>query len=134
MDTQARVTVVYADDDAKYRTSLLHELLEDPGVDVVAVAVDGDAALRAIREHEPDVALLAEETAGLSGLDIAEAVAMSQPRPRTRVALLAALPMALRAHARAEAAVGAEGLVDRSLPREEIRARVLALAGTPASS
>jgi chemotaxis response regulator CheB len=135
MDALDRVTVVYADDDAPYRTSLLHELLEDPRIDVVAVAVDGDAALRAIREHEPDVALIAEETAGLSGLDLAEAVAMSEPRPATRVALLAALPLAVRALARAEAAVGADGVLDRTAARGEIRTRVLALgagAGTKA--
>ena len=130
MDATPRVTVVYADDDAQYRTRLLHVLLEDASIDVPAVVVDGDAALRAIRDLRPDVALLDVATPGLSGLDIAEAV-QADGAGTTRVLLLCELPLA--SAARATAAVGNDGIVDRALPREEILALVRAAAGAPAN-
>lgn len=82
------IRVVYADDDAPYRTGLLRSLVSEPGIEVVAVAVDGPAALGAIERHRPDVALVDLHDPGLSGQDVAAHVATHQPPLATRVLLL----------------------------------------------
>jgi two-component system nitrate/nitrite response regulator NarL len=120
------VRVVYADDNAAYRTRLLRALVSTPGIEVVAVVVDGRAALQAIEQHHPDVALVDLSTPGISGLDIAERVAATRPQIRTRVLLLTALPMP--SSRRVLQAVGLRGVVDRASPRGDILAALTAAA------
>ena len=119
-----RTRVVYADDNPAYRTRLLRSLLVDPTIEVVGVAVDGPAALAAIKDHEPDVALIDLRTPGVSGLDIAEQV--SAAGLPTRVLLLAALPV--ESTRRVLQAVGLRGVVDRASSRGDICAALTAAA------
>lgn len=119
-----RTRVVYADDNATYRTRLLRSLVSEPGIDVVAVAVDGQAALEAIVRHRPDVALVDLRTPGISGLDIAERVAAHEPPLPTRVLLLAALPVDSAGEALQGAGLG--GVVDRESSRGDICAALTA--------
>ncbi len=126
MPAARKVRVVYADDNAPYRTQLLRTLMAEPAVEVVAVVVDGRAALDAIEQHRPDVALVDLRTPGISGLDIAEQVAAHDPPLPTRVLLLAALPV--ESTRRVLQAVGLHGVVDRASTRVEICAAVAAAA------
>ncbi len=121
-----QIRVVYADDNATYRTRLLRSLMNEPSIEVVAVAVDGHAALDAIERHKPDVALVDLRTPGVSGLDIAEHVAAHDPPLPTRVLLLAALPV--ESTRRVLQAVGLRGVVDRASSRGEICAALTAAA------
>lgn len=118
MNPSRRIRVVYADDNPLYRTLLLRSLLDDPGLDVVAVAVDGHAAMDAIELHRPDVALVDASAPGWSGIAVAEQVAVHRPPLPTRVLLLAALPV--ESTRRVLQAVGSRGVVDRASPRTEI--------------
>lgn len=126
MSDTRRIRVVYADDNATYRTRLLRSLITEPGIEVVAVAVDGQAALRAIERHRPDVALIDLRTPGISGLDIAESIATHEPPLSTQVLLLAALPV--ESTGRVLQAVGLRGVVDRASTRGEICAALAAAA------
>ena len=53
-----KVTVVVADDHPLFRDGLVRALTGSGLVEVVAEADDGPAALAAIKEHRPQVALL----------------------------------------------------------------------------
>jgi DNA-binding response OmpR family regulator len=61
-------TVLVADDDRDIR-ELVAVKLRQAGYDVVAVA-DGTAAVAAVREHRPALAVLDVMMPGLSGLDV----------------------------------------------------------------
>ena len=65
-------TVLIADDEPRIRL-LLRTSLRDAGHDVREVA-DGEAALRAIRERPPSVAILDVQMPGLSGLEVCRRV------------------------------------------------------------
>lgn len=121
------VRVVYADDNAAYRTRLLRSLVAEPDIEVVAVTVDGDATLAAIKHHRPDVALIDLRTPGVSGVDVAEQVAALDPPITTRVLLLAALPV--ESTRRVLEAVGLRGVLDRTSSRGEIVASLSQAAG-----
>lgn len=125
MAADRAIRIVYADDNATYRTRLVRSLLAEPQIEVVALAVDGPAALDAIRTHHPDVALVDVRAPGMSGLDIAETV--TSEALATRILLLAELPV--DSTRRVLQAVGVRGVVDRDSSRGEICAAVAAAAG-----
>ena len=72
---------VVAEDETLLRDSLI-ALLRDawPELAVVAACEDGGSALEAIAAHQPDVAFLDIRMPGLSGLEVAAALAEASPR------------------------------------------------------
>ena len=62
------------DDDKRFR-EIARQLLECEGFDVVGEAEDGQAALSAARELEPDIVLLDVQLPDLDGLEVADQLA-----------------------------------------------------------
>ncbi|WP_426113515.1 LytR/AlgR family response regulator transcription factor [Massilia sp. PWRC2] len=72
---------VVAEDEALLRAELVRQLqLAWPALQVVAACEDGAAALEAIAAHQPEVAFLDIRMPGLSGLEVAAALAECSPR------------------------------------------------------
>src|SRR3989475_12391990 len=80
--------VVLADDHIVLRQGV-RALLERHGVEVVAEASDGRAAVELAREHEPDVAVLDIMMPLLNGIDAARQIV--EACPGTQVVMLTAL-------------------------------------------
>ncbi len=70
--TDERLRVVIADDHAVVRQGIRIVLEEVPGLEVVAEAADGDAALKLTKEHGPDVVVLDVTMPGKTGLEVAK--------------------------------------------------------------
>jgi len=68
------INLVIADDHAIFRRGLLSVIGSEPGFEVVAETGDGETALSAIIEHEPDVAVLDIDMPGKDGFEVAKAV------------------------------------------------------------
>lgn len=83
-----RVRVVVADDHPLFRDGLVRALTGSGLVEVVAEAEDGPSALAAIKEHQPQVALLDHQMPGMDGAQVAAAV-LRDELP-TRVLLVSA--------------------------------------------
>ncbi|MGZ3182340.1 MAG: LytR/AlgR family response regulator transcription factor [Telluria sp.] len=74
-------TCVIAEDENLLRESLVQLLGEVwPELEIKAACEDGGAALEAIAEHQPDVAFLDIRMPGLTGLEVAQAMATASPR------------------------------------------------------
>ena len=73
--------VLIADDEPLARERLRALLAAQPGVQVVAEAGDGHAALHACAEHHPDMILLDISMPGIDGLETARHLAEFEPRP-----------------------------------------------------
>lgn len=66
------IRVILADDQEMVRTGFAMILGAAPDIEVVAECADGIAAVAAIKEHKPDVALLDIRMPGKDGLSVAE--------------------------------------------------------------
>ena len=73
--------VVIADDEPLARERLRTRLAGQPGIEIVAEAVDGHDALHACAEHDPDLVLLDIAMPGIDGLEAARHLAAFEPRP-----------------------------------------------------
>jgi two-component system response regulator AlgR len=73
--------VVIADDEPLARGRLRVLLAEQPGIEVVAEAGDGESALHACAELKPDLVLLDIAMPGIDGLEAARHLAAFEPRP-----------------------------------------------------
>ena len=73
-DDAAVASILIVDDDQRFR-GIARCLLESEGFEVVGEAQDGETALRAARELEPDVVLLDIQLPDIDGLEVAERLA-----------------------------------------------------------
>jgi two-component system, NarL family, nitrate/nitrite response regulator NarL len=122
--TTQRITVVVADDHPLYRDGVVRALSASGQVDVVAEAADGRAALAAIREHVPQVALIDYRLPELDGVAVAHAV--NRDGLPTRVVLVSAYTESGVVYKALE--TGAAGFLPKEARREEIVDAVLAAA------
>jgi DNA-binding NarL/FixJ family response regulator len=81
-DDSRSLTCVVADDHPALVSATVL-LLEEEGIEVVAYASDGTAALAAIEEHRPNVALLDVLMPGLTGIEVAIQVRDRVPETAT---------------------------------------------------
>lgn len=72
--TEPPIRVLLADDHAVVRQGIRQFLETSSDIAVVAEATDGLEALRLIREHRPDVAVLDIQMPGQSGIEVTRAV------------------------------------------------------------
>jgi len=118
--------VVIADDEPLVRQGLRLVLEHGGTIDVVAEAGDGAEAVRLTRQHRPHVALLDIRMPGTDGIDATRRIATDRTLVEVRVVMLTTfaddglLVGAMRA--------GAAGYLLKSMPPEQIRSAVRAVA------
>ncbi|HSC02767.1 MAG TPA: response regulator transcription factor [Solirubrobacteraceae bacterium] len=118
MKYPGRPRVLIADGHEHYRSGLVRAIATHPMLRLGAVADDGLVALSLILSERPDVAVLDVRLAGLDGFAISQRLSCEQPRPTTRVVLLAAVPD--RAQRTRALALGAVGPLSKDVSRWEI--------------
>jgi two-component system, NarL family, nitrate/nitrite response regulator NarL len=123
-ERMSSVRVVVGDDHPVYRDGVVRALELDSRTTVVAAVGDGQAALEAIREHLPEVALLDYRMPGLDGVAIAHAVL--RDKLPTRVLLLSATTEGQVVYRAIQD--GAAGYLSKEADRDEIVAAVVACA------
>ena len=78
----SRIRMILVDDHALVRAGMRALLQNLPDVEVVAEAVDGSEALKAIKALKPDVVLMDISMPGLNGLEAAAAATCDFPNSR----------------------------------------------------
>jgi DNA-binding NarL/FixJ family response regulator len=117
------IRVVIADDHPAFRAGL-RLLLQDSGLDVVAEAADGLAAVDAVVETRPDVALLDLQMPGLTGVEVTRR--LQEVAPQTRVLVLTMIEADETVLAAIRA--GAWGYLLKGAGQEEIERAVRSVA------
>ena len=124
MRQSEQVTVIVGDDHPMYREGVVRAMKETGRIQVLAEVGDGRAALEAIREHDPAVALLDYRMPELDGLAVVTAVA--RDGLSTRVLLLSATEDPATVYEALSA--GAAGYLTKESDRDEIVAAVISCA------
>jgi two-component system nitrate/nitrite response regulator NarL len=115
--------VVLADDHPFYRQGL-SKMLTESGVNVVAVAGNGWAALRAVEETSPDVVVLDHNMPGMSSEEVTRRLTSCDPPHRVIVLSVSVDEADVMAALRA----GASGYFLKDGPVEEVVAGIEAVA------
>ncbi|AWI27386.1 response regulator transcription factor [Streptomyces tirandamycinicus] len=123
-DSESRVRVVVADDHPVFRDGMVRALNSTGYTEVVAAVGDGWAALEAIREHSPDVALLDYRMPSIDGLGVAHAV--QRDDLPTRMLILSAFTESSAVYEALRE--GASGYISKDASRDEIVSAVLSCA------
>ncbi|WP_336001652.1 chemotaxis-specific protein-glutamate methyltransferase CheB [Halorientalis halophila] len=77
----AGATRAVVTDDSHFMRSVISDMLEAGGVDVVAEARDGREAVAAVSEHEPDVVTMDVEMPEMNGIEAVERIMARSPTP-----------------------------------------------------
>jgi DNA-binding NarL/FixJ family response regulator len=118
-----RLRVVIADDHPAYRAGLARMLREN-GIDVVAEASNGEAAIRTVEETGPDLVVMDLNMPGLSGVDATRR--LIDEAPSTRVLMLSVSARGDDVTNAMEA--GAHGYLLKEGPLEDLVAGIRAAA------
>ena len=86
MNAPAPIRVMIADDSLVVRGMMTKWLREEPGIDLVAAAADGQQAVDLAAQHRPDVLVLDIEMPRLNGLEALPKILENRPRPRVIMA------------------------------------------------
>lgn len=119
------IRVVIADDHPVYREGLARNWEADPRITVIGVAADGVAALTAIREERPEVAVVDLRLPEIDGMQVVE-VLTAEKAPTSTLILTAYMDSATVYRAFAK---GAKGFLEKSASFAEITAAVLTIGG-----
>jgi two-component system, NarL family, nitrate/nitrite response regulator NarL len=121
------IRIVVADDHPLFLDGLVATLSADPELIVVAVVADAPAAVRAVKQHSPDLALLDVAMPG-GGLDAARQISSACPSTRTVMLTSSENDDDLTAAMKA----GARGYVLKGIAGRELRAilKTVHLGGT----
>ncbi len=114
--------ILVADDDMLVAMGMASSL-KDLGHNVVAVVADGEAAVRAAREHKPDLAMLDIRMPRLDGIDAAAAIATELGIPSLIVSAYSDPEHIKRMHARPEVS-GVFGYLLKPVQAEELRVAI----------
>ena len=110
------IRLVLADDQALVRGAIAALLGLEPDLEVVAEVGSGDAAVEAVLQHSPDVALLDVEMPGLDGIEAARVIRERSPGTRVLMVTTFGRPGYLK---RALTA-GASGFVVKETPAAQL--------------
>lgn len=118
-----RIRVLIADDHALVREGLRYVLDADPGIDVVAEAANGRAAVELAMEFEPDVVVLDITMPEESGLHAAARI--RNALPSARILMLSMHDQS--EYVRESMRIGAHGYLLKDSAGEELRAAIHAV-------
>lgn len=119
-----KIRVMLVDDHAIVREGIRHVLSATPGVEVVAEAGDGEAALRLAAETRPDIVVLDLSLPGAGGLEVTARLRQSLPDIRVLILSVHDHPEYVLGAVRA----GAQGYLRKDTSPAELREGLRAVA------
>jgi DNA-binding NarL/FixJ family response regulator len=82
---RGQIKVLIADEQAMFRSGVVHLLEGDPGIAVVGEAADGEEAVRQARALKPDLVLIALDTPKVDGVEAARLIVSEDPNVKVLI-------------------------------------------------
>lgn len=117
-------SVVIADDEELFRSGLRMVIESRPGLEVLAEAATGSAAVAAVREHRPDVVLMDIQMPRLNGIEATREIVSAGLL--TRVLMLTTFGM--DRHVVESLRAGASGFLLKTVPPDDLIAGIAVVA------
>ncbi|WP_186626413.1 response regulator transcription factor [Rhodococcus sp. BP22] len=118
------ITVLIVDDQELMRMGLTMVLEAQEDITVVAEAADGSAAVRAVREHRPDVVLMDVRMPGIDGVRATSMITESDSNSR----VLVMTTFDLDEHVLGALRAGASGFLLKDTPPEDLISAIRSVA------
>lgn len=118
------ITVLIVDDQELMRMGLTMVLDAQEDITVVAEASDGSAAMRAVREHRPDVVLMDVRMPGIDGVQATSMITESDSNSR----VLVMTTFDLDDHVLGALRAGASGFLLKDTPPEDLISAIRSVA------
>jgi len=112
-----RIRVMIVDDSTFVRKALRRMLRDEPDLEIVAEVRDGQHAIEAARQLQPDVMTLDLQMPGLSGMDVLRALAVELP---TRIIMVSSLTREGAEETFAALDEGAFDFVDKNMAQNRL--------------
>jgi len=121
-DPNPRITVLAVDDHPLLLDGISSALADQPDIELVAVAADGEAGVEAFRRHLPDVVLMDLQMPGIGGLEALRVIRAEYPDARIVVLTT------YRGDAQVRSALesGASGFLLKTMLRKDLRETIRA--------
>lgn len=120
-----KINVLVADDHPLIREGIVRSLEQDPAIDIVGQATDGEEALTLARELRPDVLVLDMHMPGVGGTVVLERLREELPEIRVLVVTASESPERLLD----AVAGGAAGYLSKRTSAEDLRQAVITTHG-----
>jgi len=127
-------------DDSQFMRTVIGDVLEEAGIDVLATAADGGDGVEAVLETEPDVVTMDLKMPGVDGIEAVERIMAERPTPVLVLSAHAADGAELTFEAMEKGAVGffekpsGEVSVGLKQQREALVSKVRSVAGADISA
>lgn len=118
------IRILLVDDQALLRMGFRMVLEEEPDLRIVGEASDGDEAVRAVRDLDPDVVIMDVRMPGTDGIEATRTIV--ERAPRTKVLILTTFD--LDEYAFSALRYGASGFLLKDVPPQELVRAIRAVA------
>jgi DNA-binding NarL/FixJ family response regulator len=125
---QSRIRVLLVDDNRAFRSVVRLALRREPGIDVVAEATNGRAAIDAAESYQPDLVIMDVSMPVMNGIDATRVIRAAHPDMKVLVMTSSEEPI----YRKMAADAGANAFLLKTTKSSAVLATIMEIVETPA--